>query len=95
VDFHLQNGLSVASQLPRRRHDIGGKLLLRALRHGNAMPSEADCLRKLELHFGARGNLQFSSCNSMPRLARRPRPASWLRAIRLYLDIASVHRDRR
>ena len=66
-----------------------------ALRHGNAMPSEADCLRKLELHFGARGNLQFSSCNSMPRLARRPRPASWLRAIRLYRDIASVHRDRR
>jgi hypothetical protein len=50
---------------------------------------QGDCLHKLELHLGARANEQRAGSMSIPRLSRRPRRASRLKAVGLYRDIAS------
>jgi len=52
-------------------------------------------LHKLELHLGSQGNYQFTRGMSKPPLPPCPRWATRLEAVRLYRDIASVHRNRR
>jgi hypothetical protein len=62
---------------------------------GATVPLQCDRSRELKLHFGSRGNVQCAGGMSIPRLSRRSRPASGLETVRLYRNIAAIHRNRR